>query len=106
MAFTKHQYTNVYECDAAENIIDYPEKVTIQMIICYFNSDGDQIKLTDDISASAGEDTTADDTIIHLYGDGGGSTQIINWSAKPRHFTGLVVATISSSNCRAWIYVA
>jgi len=103
MAHTHYEFTNMVMCDTAEEVYAGSEKISIQMIICYFSHDGDQINLSDDISATTSD--TTDDTIIHLYGEGAGSQIIINWSAKPRHFHGLNVVTIDSGSL-AYVYLA
>ncbi len=103
MAHTHYEFTNMVMCDTAEEVYAGSIKLSIQMIICYFKNDGDQIALTDDISATSSD--TTDDLIIHLWGEGADSNKIINWSAKPRHFHGLNALTISGGSL-AYVYFA
>ena len=103
MAHTHYEFTNMVMCDIAEEIYAGSIKLSIQMIICYFKNDGDQINLSDDISYTASD--TTDDTIIHLWGQGDDDQIIVNWSAKPRHVYGLNVVTISGGSL-AYVYLA
>ena len=103
MAHTHYEFTNMVKCDTAEVIYTGDTRITIQMIICYFKKDGDQINLSDDISYTTSD--TTDDTIIHLWGQGDDHQIIVNWSAKPRHFYGLNVVTISGGSL-AYVYLA
>ena len=104
MTHTVHEFTKMYECDAAETIIAYPNKVCIQMIILYFNDAGDNIKITDAASGMVGE--TTDDTIVDLYAAVNKDTIVIDWSAKPRSVRGLKIAAITANDCKAFIYLA
>ena len=100
---TNYEYTSMYLSATPETIITYPARVSIQMIMLYFVTAGNQITITDGISGMAGE--AADDMVCDLYGAVDKDTIIIDWSAKPRHFFGLKTTVVDAS-CIAYIYVA
>jgi len=101
---TTYEHTSMNMTVAAETIVAYPTRVTIQMIICHFNDAQDNIILTDAASDSDFDD--ADDVIVDLTAAVNYDTIIINWSAKPRHFYGLKCSTITANDCAAYIYIA
>ncbi len=93
----------MYLSTTPETIITSPARVSIQMIMLYFVTAGNQITITDGISGLVGE--AADDMVCNLYGSVDKGTIIIDWSAKPRHFLGLKTTLVDTS-CIAYIYVA
>lgn len=103
MAYSYHEHTNMYECNAQETVIAYPTKISIKLIVLRFKSSGNHIQLTDAISGSAGE--SADDTIIDLYGQANWGTVVLPFDPL-LHVFGLKVAAISNSDDRAFVFLA
>ncbi len=104
MSFTYYEHTNMYLCDATETIIEYPARISIQMIIGYFPTAADTITFTDAVADS--DFDSADDVICTLVAAVNYDTIIVNWSAKPRHFYGLKVSAITDAQVQGFVYLA
>jgi len=104
MAFTNFEHTKMYATNEVEEIVAFPNRITIQMIQVYFPSAADTITFTDGVSGGSGE--TVDDTIIILTAGEDTQTIFVNWSARPRHYFGLKVSAITDAAVLAYVFVA